>query len=54
MLLSFDGRLVWWGEATDEPAREDSRPTDIFKLRHHLPRRCCVISAPIYVAIFTL
>jgi len=20
--------LVWWGEATDEPAREDARPTE--------------------------
>jgi hypothetical protein len=21
---------LWWGEATDEPAREDARPTDRF------------------------
>src|SRR5438477_8720719 len=24
------GSSLWWGEATDEPAREDSRPTSRF------------------------
>ena len=23
------GATVWWGEATDEPAREDARPTNM-------------------------
>jgi len=26
---------VWWGEATDEPAREDARPTGCCKLSHY-------------------
>jgi len=25
---------VWWGEATDEPAREDARPTESFKMNN--------------------
>ena len=27
---------VWWGEATDEPAREYARPTESCKMYHHL------------------
>ncbi len=26
---------VRWGEAPDEPAREDARPTEFFKLYHY-------------------
>src|SRR5713226_5652946 len=26
---------VWWGEATDEPAREDARPTEKTKMTHY-------------------
>jgi len=26
------GGAVWWGEAADEPAREDARRTDISEL----------------------
>ena len=29
------GGTVWWGEAADEPAREDARPTNGSKLYHH-------------------
>jgi len=29
------GVTFWWGEATDEPAREDARPTEAGKLYHH-------------------
>ena len=25
---------IWWGEATDEPAREDARPTENCKIYH--------------------
>src|SRR5262245_17011503 len=28
-------RSVWWGEAPDEPAREDARPTGSCKLTHY-------------------
>ena len=28
----------WWGEATDEPAREDARPTERSKVYHY--QRC--------------
>ena len=28
--LSSSTCSLWWGEATDEPAREDARPTDRF------------------------
>lgn len=35
-LLKKDGSvLIWWGEATDEPAREDARPTKVGKLGHY-------------------
>ena len=27
--------VVWWGEATHEPAREDARPIEIFKPYRH-------------------
>gem|GEM_PF-3924706 len=27
-------KQTWWGEATDEPAREDARPTEDLKLYH--------------------
>jgi len=28
-VVKFVGGLFGWGEATDEPAREDARPTEI-------------------------
>jgi hypothetical protein len=31
----FGGVLIWWGEATDGPAREDARPTRKWKLGYH-------------------
>src|SRR5262245_24903383 len=44
---------VWWGEAPDEPAREDARPTERCKLSHNrlgarrLPRlRSSHLNAP--------
>src|SRR2546425_12763603 len=32
---NFGSGSVWWGEATDEPAREDVRPTGKTKLTHY-------------------
>jgi len=29
------GGLFWWGEATDEPARENARPTQKGKPTHY-------------------
>ena len=42
------GGTFWWGEATDEPAREDARPTESRKTYHYpMPRcrSCAAVSA---------
>jgi len=34
--LTNGSGTIWWGEATDEPARGDARPTESCKIYHHL------------------
>ena len=34
-LCGMGSDSIWWGEATDEPAREDARPTEVSNLDHY-------------------
>ena len=34
--VKVGGGTVWWGEAADEAAREDARPTESCKMYHYL------------------